>query len=415
MSQIENRTLDVEVIRKDFPILDQSIYKQKRLVFLDNGASTQRPKQVIRAMVDCYEKTYANVHRGLHFLSEQSSRDYEQARNLVAKFIGCRHTNEIIFTSGTTHGINVVAGAWGASQLKSGDEILLTIMEHHSNIVPWQQLAERTGVSIRWIELTDDGMFDLDDFKKKLTDRVKLVAFTAVSNVLGTVTPVREITELAHAAGAKVLVDAAQHVPHDETNVVDWDVDFLTFSGHKMLGPSGIGVLYGKQELLEAMPPFMGGGSMISTVTVDGYTAGELPAKFEAGTPPIAQAIGLGAAVKYLNQFDMKAIFQYEQELAALAMSGLQEIDGMRILGPAATDRAGIVSFVVDGVSPQDMAILLDQQGIAVRAGHHCAMPLHDYLSIGGSCRASFYLYNQRDEVTALVDSLSRVVSKLRV
>ena len=414
MSHVENKTLDIDAIRQDFPILNQSIYRQKPLVYLDNGASTQRPKQVVQAMADCYEQSYANVHRGIHFLSEQSSRDYEQARHLVAKFIGSQHTNEVIFTSGTTHAINVVASAWGSANIVADDVILLTMMEHHSNIVPWQQLAERTGAKIEWVGVTDDGLLDMDDLKKKLNEQVKVIAFTAVSNVLGTVNPVGDITALAHAVGAVVMVDAAQQIPHDTTNVSEWDVDFLTFSGHKMLGPSGIGVLYGKQETLEAMPPFMGGGSMISAVTVDGYTAGELPAKFEAGTPPIAQAIGLGAAVEYLNQFDMKAIFQHEQDLATVAMSGLQEIDGLKVLGPAADCRAGIVSFVIDGVSPQDIAILLDQQGVAVRAGHHCAMPLHDYLGISGSCRASFYLYNQRDEVATLVDSLKRVVGKLR-
>ena len=414
MSQVEKEILDVEAIRQDFPILNQSIYKQKPLVYLDSGASTQRPNQVIQAMVDCYEQTYANVHRGIHFLSEESSRDYENARHRVAKFIGAEHANEVIFTGGTTLAINLVAHSWGNEDVGAGDEILLTIMEHHSNIVPWQQLAERNGAKIQWVGITEDGQLDLDDLRSKLSERTKMLAVTAVSNVLGTINPVSEIVGMANEVGARVLIDAAQHVPHDETNVQDWGADFVTFSGHKMLGPSGIGVLYGKLDLLESMPPFLGGGSMISTVETSGYTQGELPARFEAGTPPIAQAIGLGAAVEYLERFNMVDVFEHERRLTIATMEKLEAIGGLHVLGPSSEDRAGIVSFTVEGLSAQDIAILLDQQGIAVRAGHHCAMPLHDDLAIKGSCRASFYLYNSLAEVERLVEALTKVVSKLR-
>ena len=401
-------------VRKDFPILDQQIHRQRDLVYLDNGASTQHPRQVLDAMDRCYRLTYANVHRGIHWLSEQSSAEYENARTTVQRFINSPNNNEVIFTSGTTASINLVAHAWGNQNLSSGDEILLTIFEHHSNIVPWQQLAARTGAVVKFANIDSAGELDLDEFREKLTDRTKMVAFAAVSNVLGTITPVADLVKLAHAVGAKVLVDAAQHTPHSKTDVQAWDADFVAFSGHKMVGPSGIGVLWGKQAILEAMPPFLGGGSMIDQVTTKGFTQGELPARFEAGTPPIVEAIGLGAAVEYLNQFEMDQIHSYETTLAAQAMERLSEIDGLRIFGPAADKRAGLVSFVVDGVSPQDISILLDQKGVAIRAGHHCAMPLHQYLEIKSSCRASFYLYNTADEVDQFAEALVQVVKRLR-
>lgn len=407
-------TLDVAAIRSDFPVLNQKIHSGKPLVYFDNGASTQRPRQVIDRIVACYEQTYANVHRGIHYLSEQSSADYESARNRVLQLIGAANRYEIVFTSGTTHAANLVAHAWGDQHLSAGDEILLTMMEHHSNIVPWQQLAQRTGAQVRFVKLTPDGQLDQDDLVNKLSERTKLFAVAAVSNVLGTINPVAELTAAAHDVGATIFVDAAQHVPHDVTDVQDWDADFVCFSGHKMLGPSGIGILYGRYQLLESMPPFMGGGSMIERVTVDGFTPGELPARFEAGTPPIAQAIGLGAAIDYLKQLEMPAIMAHEQELAAAAMEGLGKIEGLTVLGPAADQRAGIVSFHINGVSAQDVAILLDRQGIAIRAGHHCAMPLHDDLGIAASCRASFYLYNSLDEVEYFLESLGNVLAKLR-
>ncbi|MCH2177247.1 MAG: SufS family cysteine desulfurase [Mariniblastus sp.] len=414
MSEADSAQLDVTSIRQDFPILSQTIHRDRPLIYFDNGASSQHPQIVVQAMVDCYEKTYANVHRGIHWLSEQSSEQYEHARQVLGGMIGARRHHEVIFTSGTTAGINLVAHAWGNQHLKSGDEIVLTILEHHSNIVPWQQLAERTGAIIKFVGLTAEGYLDLEGYRRLLNDRTRLVAITAVSNVLGTFTPVTEMVSLAHDAGARVLVDAAQHIPHEPVNVADWDADFVVFSGHKMVGPTGIGVLWAKEELLETMPPFLGGGSMISQVTTDGFTPGELPAKFEAGTPPIVQAIGLGAAAEYLQSMGLRAISRHERALTDLAHQELMTVEGLEILGPATRDKSGIVSFVIEGLSNQDISLFLDRQGVAIRAGHHCAMPLHDYLDIRNSCRASFYLYNTNEEVRMFVKSLKNVVAKLR-
>ena len=405
---------DVNSIRRDFSILDQSIHRERPLIYLDNAASSRRPRAVIQSMVDCYEKTYANVHRGIHWLSEQSTEQYENARQVVGQMIGARHQGEVIFTSGTTAGINLVAHAWGNAHLREGDKILLTILEHHSNIVPWQQLAERTGAIVEFVGLNEEGRLDLEAYQDLLDERTRMVAISAVSNVLGNVVPVAEMVRLARNVGAQVLIDAAQHVPHEPTNVIEWDADFIVFSGHKMLGPTGVGVLWGREELLEAMPPFLGGGSMISQVTVEGFTPGELPAKFEAGTPPIVEAIGLGVAAEYLQQIGLAEISRYERELTALAHQELATIDGLKILGPAEPDQSGILSFVVDGLSNQDISIFLDRQGVAVRAGHHCAMPLHDYLGIPNSCRASFYLYNTEQEVRLFVDAVRQVIKKLR-
>lgn len=406
--------LDVNSIRRDFPILDQSIHRDRPLVYLDNAASSQRPLSVIQSMVDCYEKSYANVHRGIHWLSEQASEQYENARMVIGQMIGARHHHEVIFTSGTTAGINLVAHAWGSVNLAEGDKILLTILEHHSNIVPWQQLAERTGAVVEFVGLNEEGRLDLEAYRALLDERTRVVAITAVSNVLGCVVPVAEMVNLARNVGAHVLVDAAQHVPHEPTNIDEWDADFVVFSGHKMLGPTGVGVLWGKQELLESMPPFLGGGNMISEVTVEGFSPGELPAKFEAGTPPIAQAIGLGVAAEYLQKIGLSAISRYERELTALAYQELANIDGLEILGLPGPDRSGILSFVVEGLSNQDISIFLDRQGVAIRAGHHCAMPLHDALGVPNSCRASFYLYNTQQEVQRFVDALRQVIEKLR-
>lgn len=413
---MQTTKFDAATIREDFPILNQTIHKNRPLIYFDNGASTQHPKSVIDAMSDCYLKTYANVHRGIHYLSEQSSEQYEHARLAVQQLIGAEHSNEVIFTSGTTASVNIVARSLfeGERALKPGDEILLTIMEHHSNIIPWQQLAERTGAVVRFVGLTENEELDMDDFANQLNKKTRIVAVAAVSNVLGVRNPVAKIVKQAKTVGAFVLVDAAQHVPHEQLSVKDWDADFVVFSAHKMLGPSGIGILYGRQALLESMPPFLGGGSMISSVTTEGFTPGELPAKFEAGTPPIVEAVGLGAAIEYLNKIGLGRIHSHEAELTKLAHELLSQISGLRILGPGPDNKAGIVSFVIEGFSTQDVSIFLDRQGVAIRAGHHCAMPLHDYLGIKNSCRASFYLYNTREEVERFVEVLTGVIEKLR-
>ncbi len=414
MEAKQKKTFDPIEIREDFPILNQTIHRERPLVYFDNGASTQHPRQVIEAMDDCYVRTYANVHRGIHWLSEQSSAQYEQARTAVRRFINASHSNEVIFTSGTTESINLIARSWGDANVKSGDEILLTMLEHHSNIVPWQQLAERTGAVVKFVNLTDAGELDLEHMRALLGSRTKIVSFASVSNVLGSRAPVAEMTSMAKDVGALVVVDAAQSVPHDKTDVQSWGADFIAFSGHKMLGPSGVGILWGRQSILESMQPFMGGGSMIDQVTTDGFTWGELPARFEAGPPPIVEAIGLGSAIDYLETIDVAQVDEHEQVLVRRAYELIMEVDGATILGPAADCRAGLVSFVIEGVSSQDISILLDQQGIAIRAGHHCAMPLHKHLEIKASCRASFYLYNTLDEVEKMGAALKKVVQRLR-
>lgn len=406
--------LDVAAIRRDFPILQQTIHNQRSLIYFDNAASSQHPHAVIDAMTRCYETRYANVHRGIHYLSEAASADFEQSRQRIAQFLNVIDPYEVVFTSGTTAGINLIARSWGEANLAAGDEILLTIFEHHSNIVPWQQLAARTGAKIVWCDLPDGKNFDLEHWRQQLSPRTKLVSFAAVSNVLGCALPVMEMIRLAHAVGAVAVVDAAQHVAHHAIDVEKWQADFVVFSGHKMLGPSGIGALYGRRALLEAMPPFLGGGSMIRTVTQQGFTPGELPAKFEAGTPPIVEAIGLGAAVEYLQQFSWQQLHQHDLALGEQTLAGLQEIPEVELLGAATPDRSGIFSFHVPGVSAQDLAVLLDRQGIAVRAGHHCAMPLHDRLKIPASVRASFYLYNTAAEVEEWLQVLKKVIAKLK-
>lgn len=414
MEAKQKKAFDPIEIREDFPILNQTIHRERPLIYFDNGASTQHPKQVLAAMDDCYVRTYANVHRGIHWLSEQSSALYERARTTIRRFINASHGNEVIFTSGTTASINLIARSWGDANVNSGDEILLTMLEHHSNIVPWQQLAERTGAVVRFVKLTDAGDLDLEHMQSLLSSRTKIVSFSSVSNVLGSRAPVVEITAMAKSVGAIVVVDAAQSVPHDKTDVQAWGADFIAFSGHKMLGPSGVGVLWGRHSILESMQPFLGGGSMIDQVTTDGFTWGELPARFEAGTPPIVEAIGLGKAIEYLENIDVAKIEDHEQILVRRAYELIMEVEGAEILGPEADCRAGLVSFVIEGVSSQDISILLDQQGIAIRAGHHCAMPLHKHLEIKASCRASFYLYNTLDEVEKMGEALKKVIQRLR-
>jgi cysteine desulfurase/selenocysteine lyase len=351
------------------------------------------------------------VHRGIHGLADQSTDLYENAREKVRALINAEDVKQVIFTYGTTGAINLVARSWGDANVKAGDEILVTEMEHHSNLVPWHQLAERSGAVIRHIPLTDDGRLQLDTLDSLLTERTKLVAVTHISNVLGTINPVEEIIRRAHDAGALVLVDGAQSVPHEPVDVVAMDADFLAFSGHKMLGPSGVGCLYGKLELLEQMPPFLGGGSMIRRVKVDSFEPGDLPQRFEAGTPPIVPAIGLGSAIDYLNAVGLDKIARHEKLLAQRAHEVLGAVEGVRILGPAPQHTAGIVSFTMGRIHAHDIAQLLDRHGIAIRAGHHCAMPLHKRYGINASSRASFYLYNTLEEVDKLGDALEQVKS----
>jgi cysteine desulfurase/selenocysteine lyase len=406
--------LDPEKYRPDFPILAQTTPGGERLTYLDNAATTQRPRQVIQAIVDTYERHYANVHRGIHWLSDQTTDLFEQAREKVRAFIGAERLEEVIFTHGATEGINLVARSWGDAFLRPGDEILLTELEHHANLVPWQQTAARTGATLRHIPITDDGQLDLAPLDHLLTERTKLVALAAVSNVLGTINPVQEIARRAKAVGAVVLVDAAQSVPHLPLDVSTLGADFVAFSGHKMLGPSGVGVLWGRAELLDAMPPFLGGGSMIRRVKLDSFEPAELPAKFEAGTPPIVPAIGLGAAIDYLQAVGLDAIHAHELALTRQAHAALAQLSGVRILGPAPEHKSGVVSFVVDGLHPHDVAQLLDGEGIAIRAGHHCAMPLHKRLGIVASSRASFYLYNTAEEVDRFVAALAKAQRRFR-
>lgn len=402
MSTTDAVPFDPQAIRADFPILATVVHGDKPLVYFDNAATTQRPRQVISSLVEAYEQHYANVHRGIHWLSEQSTDLYEEAREAVRRFIHARTQQEVVFTTGATAAINLVARSWGDQQVGAGDEIVLTEMEHHSNIVPWQQLAERTGCTLRFVPITDDGFLILEALDDLLNERTRLVAVTAVSNVLGTVNPVAQIVSRAHAAGARVLVDAAQSVPHAATDVQAWGADFVAFSGHKMLGPSGVGVLYGREELLEAMPPFLGGGSMIRRVTLEGFEPTDLPAKFEAGTPPIVPALGLAAAIKYLEQIGMDAIRRHEMQLTARAHEVLEALDGVRLLGPAPEHKAGITSFVVQGIHAHDIAQIMDQHGVAIRAGHHCTMPLHKRLGVAASSRASYYFYNTLEEIDQL-------------
>lgn len=400
--------LDVAAVKADFPILERRI-RDQRLVFLDSAASSQKPIQVIRAMDRYYETTHANVHRAAYTLAEEATNALEAARSSVARFIGATDPNEVVFTKNATESINLVARSWGAANLGPGDAILLTQLEHHANIVPWQQLAAARGIEIRWIPLTPDGRLDLTDLDQ-LIDGVKLLAISAMSNVVGTITPVRELADRAHAAGALVCVDACQYVPHVATDVHALGADFLAFSGHKMLGPTGIGVLWARKELLESMPPFLGGGGMILDVTLDGFTPAEVPHKFEAGTPPIAEAIGLGAAVEYLDALGMDAVRRHEVALTAYALRSLTDRFGeqLTIYGPAEpAERGGVMSFAFGDIHPHDLSQVLDQHGVCVRPGHHCAKPLMRVLGVGATARASWYVYNDEADVDALGDALA--------
>jgi len=407
-------TFDIERIRADFPILSRQI-EGRPLVFLDSAASSQRPLQVLDAMDHVYRWSYANVHRGVYCLSEEATTFYEDARDKVAAFIQAKAREEIIFTRSTTESINLVAYSWGRANIAPGDRILLTEMEHHSNIVPWQILAREREAELIYLPITDEGLLDLARLDDLLDERVKLVAFTGMSNVLGTVTPCREIIQRAHSVGAVTLVDGAQSVPHFPVDVQSLGCDFLAFSGHKMCGPTGIGILYGRQQLLEAMPPFLAGGDMIRRVGWHESTWNELPWKFEAGTPAVVEAVGLGAALDYLNQIGMDAIVSHEREMTAYALERLSDVPGLQIAGPPADHRGGVVSFTFRGIHPHDIASLLDSQGVAVRAGHHCAQPLHERLGLRATTRASFYLYNNLEEIDRLVEGLDEVARVLGV
>lgn len=399
----------IHTCRSDFPILSREAHPGVPLTFLDSGASSQKPESVIAAMDDYYRRHHANVHRGIHVLAEEATALYEGARDKVQRFINAATREEVVFTRNATEAINLVAYSWARANLKAGDRIVLTEMEHHANLVPWQILAGQIGVELDYVPVTDDGLLDLDAYARLLTREPKLVAFTHMSNVLGTINPVESLAAQAHAGGAKVLVDGAQSVPHLPVDVQALGADFLAFSAHKMCGPTGMGVLWARQDLLEAMPVFMGGGDMIRKVTLAGFKPNELPYKFEAGTPAIAEAVGLGAAVDYLTGLGMPAVAAHERELIAYALERLEEIPGVRVYGPSADRKGGVAAFTLEGVHPHDIAQVLDRDGVAVRAGHHCAQPLHERFDLAATARASFYLYNTREDVDRLVVSLYRV------
>src|SRR5262245_21556988 len=397
---------DVEAIRRDFPILSRSVY-DKPLVYLDNGASAQKPQAVLDAINRAYVQEYANVHRGLHFLSNAATDAYEKAREIVRRFLNAPDIEEIVFTSNTTSAINLVAYGWGMPRIGEGDEVLLSIMEHHSNIVPWHFIRERQGAKLVFAPVDDNGVFLLDEFEKRITPRTKLVAIAHMSNVLGTVTPIKEIVRIAHERGIPVLVDGSQSAVHLPIDVQDLGCDFFVFTGHKVYGPSGIGVLYGRKDRLEAMRPFHGGGEMIFEVTEDIVTYNDPPHRFEAGTPPIVQAIGLGAALEYMEKIGREAIAAYEADLKTYAHQRLRSINSLRIYGDA-PDKGAIVAFNLEGVHPHNVSMVIDRAGVAVRAGTHCAQPLLSRFGVTSTCRASFGMYNTRAEVDILVEALEK-------
>ena len=401
-------TLDATAVKADFPLLSREVHGHP-IVYLDSGATSQKPRRVLDAMDQYYKEINANIHRGAYQIAEQSTMAVEDSRAALARFVGAPSAAEIVFTKNATEAINLVAHSWGRTNLADGDVVLLTALEHHANIVPWQQLAADRGVEIRWIPLNDDGRLDLTDLDR-LLDGVRMVAVSAASNVLGTLPPVRRIADAAHAVGALCLVDASQWVPHLPTDVTGWDCDFVAFTGHKMCGPTGIGVLWGRRELLDAMPPFLGGGSMIQNVTFDGFTPADVPTRFEAGTQPIAEIVGLHAAVDYLEALGMDAVRQHELELTSYALRTLAERfgDELAIHGPnTVEDRGGTLSLAYRDIHPHDLSQVLDQHGVCVRAGHHCAKPLMKVLGVNATARASLYLYNDESDVDALADGLA--------
>jgi len=406
---IKLMSFDVTRIRADFPILNRETRSGVKVVYLDSTATAQKPTAVIEAMNAFYQNSNANIHRGVHTLAEEATALYEGAREKIAKFINAPHAKQIIYTRNTSESINLVAYTWARANLKSGDLVVLTEMEHHSNLIPWQMLKTERGIRLEFIPVTEEGLLDLDAYRALLDQSPKLVSFTHMSNVLGTINPAEEIIRLAHEAGAVTLVDGAQSVPHFPVDVQALDADFLAFSAHKMVGPTGIGILYGKLDLLEAMPPFLGGGDMIKTVHLREFTPNALPHKFEAGTPAIAEAVGFGAAVDYLSEVGMDAIAAHEHEITEYALERLEEVPGVKLFGPDVQDKGGVAAFTFDGVHPHDVAQILDRDGVAVRAGHHCAQPLHEKFGITATSRASFYLYSTKEEVDKLVEGLYKV------
>ena len=411
MEIMPKRKFNVNEIREDFPLLRQLVYG-KNLIYFDNGATTQKPQVVIDAITKYYSKDNANIHRGVHYLSQIATNDYEESRKVIQKYINASKSEEIIFTKGTTDAINLVSNSFG-ELLSEGDEILISAMEHHSNIVPWQMLCERKGCVLRIIPINEEGEIIQEEYDKLLSNKTKLVAITHISNTLGTINPVRTMTEKAHAVGAKILIDGAQSIQHKKIDVLDIDCDFFVFSGHKVFGPTGIGVLYGKEAILDEMPPYQGGGDMIAKVSFEKTTYNELPFKFEAGTPHIAGAICLGTAIQYLNTLDMDAVLRYEADLADYAEGLLDTFEGLRIIGQA-KKKTSVVSFVIDGIHPFDLGTLLDKQGIAVRTGHHCTQPLMDFYKIPGTTRASFAFYNTKEEIDIFIGAVERAISMLK-
>jgi len=414
MSALDNLMLDVVRVREDFPILERRVHGDVPLIYLDSAATSQTPTAVIDAMSDYYRNTNANIHRGLHTLADEATAAFEGTREKVRNFINARLTREVIFTRGTTEAINLVANSWGANWLNAGDEVLISVMEHHANIVPWQLLAERLDIVIKVIPCDDDGVLDMAAYRDLLGEKTRLVCVNQVSNALGSINPVAEMATLAHAHDALILVDGAQAVPHQQVDVREIDADFYVFSGHKMYGPTGIGVLYGKEALLDAMPPWQGGGEMIRTVSFENGTLfADLPHKFEAGTPPIAEVIGLGKAIDWLDCTHMALITRWEQQLMRHASERMREVDGLRIIGNS-PDKAGAISFVVDGAHAQDIGLLIDQLGVAIRTGHHCAQPVLRRFGVDATCRASFAAYNTPEEIDLFVDALQRVLTMVR-
>ncbi len=404
--------LNVEEIRKDFPILHRQV-NGKPLVYFDNGATSQKPQQVIDVINRYYQHENSNIHRGIHTLSQEATDAYEKARTTVQQFINAKHHHEVIFTSGTTGSINLVASSFGKKHLQAGDEIIISTMEHHSNIVPWQMICEEKGAILKVIPISDKGELLMDEFEKLLSSKTKLVSITHVSNTLGTINPVKEIIKLAKAVGAAILIDGAQAVPHTKVDVQALDCDFYAFSAHKMFGPTGVGILYGKEAILNDLPPYQGGGDMIKTVTFEKTTYNELPHKFEAGTPNIVGGLGLAAAIDYMNNIGIANIEAYEHELLSHATEKIKQIEGIRIIGEAA-NKASVLSFLVDGTHPSDIGMIIDKLGIAIRTGHHCTEPLMNRFDIPGTARASFAFYNTKEEIDVFIKALERAVNMLR-